>query len=53
MTRFSPAGTVPKAHGNAVVHAVLLAMKVKPAGVGSVTVTPVALEGPLLVTVMV
>jgi hypothetical protein len=41
---------VPIAHGNAVVHAPVFETNVIPGGGGSVTVTPVASDGPLFVT---
>ncbi len=44
---------VPREQGKAVVHAPLLETNVRPAGVESLTCTPVASEGPLFVTVMV
>jgi hypothetical protein len=45
-----PEVTVPIEHGNAVVHAPVLETNVMPGGVRSVTVTPVASDGPLFVT---
>ena len=48
-----PAARFPIVQGNAVVHAPLFEVKVMPAGVGSLTTTPVALDGPLFVTVIV
>ena len=50
--RLWPAGIVPSAQGNGVVHAPALLTNVNPAGVGSVTVTSVASSVPLLVTVI-
>ena len=47
-----PAVSVPIAQGNAVTQAPLFDTNVIPGGVGSVTVTPVESEGPLLVTTM-
>ena len=48
-----PALSVPRLHGYAVVHAPLLETNVRFAGVGSDTVTPVAVDGPLFVTAIV
>jgi hypothetical protein len=53
IVRVSPGASVPSAHGNGVVHAVVFDTHVKPAGVGSVTITDVADAGPAFVTVMV
>lgn len=48
-----PLVIVPSAQGKAVVHAPLLETKVRLAGVGSLTVTPDASDGPIFVTVTV
>lgn len=48
-----PERIVPRLQGKAVVQAPLLKPKVAPAGVGSLTTTAVASDGPLLITVMV
>ena len=53
MLRDSPGASVPSAHGKVVTHAPLVERNVKPAGVGSSTVTPGALEGPPLTMVKV
>src|SRR5262245_2673399 len=53
MVRLVPAVTVPRLQGNAVVQSPVFETKVRPAGVGSVTVTAAAFEGPLFVTTMV
>ena len=50
IVRVCPAGTVPSAHGNAVVQSPVLPTNVRPAGVGSDTVTPGASLGPWLRT---
>ena len=42
---------MPSEHGYGVVHAPVFETNVNPAGVGSVTVTPVASDGPAFVTV--
>src|SRR5262245_31065742 len=49
----SPEANDPRTHGNAVVHAPAFDAKINPAGVGSVTVTAAAAEGPALVTISV
>ena len=49
----APGAIVPSAQGYAVVHAPVLLTKVKPDGVTSATLTPVASEGPLFVMVTV
>src|SRR5205085_6356862 len=48
-----PFVSVPRLHGYALVQAPLLETKVRFAGVGSDTVTPVAVDGPLFVTAIV
>jgi hypothetical protein len=53
IVRVPPGATVPSAHGNAVVQSPLVLTNVRPVGVGSDTETPVALDGPLFVSVMV
>jgi len=53
MTRASAGSIEPSTHGNAVVQAPLVETKVRPAGVGSVTVTLSATDGPSLVMVSV
>ena len=42
----------PSAHGNAVAQSPVFPRKVSPFGVGSATLTPAAVDGPLLVTVI-
>jgi hypothetical protein len=49
----APAATVPRLHGKAVTHAPAFEMNVRPAGVGSVTDTACASDGPLSVTTVV
>ena len=49
----APAGTVPSAHGKAVVQSPAFDTKVSPAGVTSVTTTPSAFDGPAFVTAIV
>ena len=49
----APAGTVPSAHGKAVMQSPVLDTKVSPAGVTSATTTFAALDGPVFVTVIV
>src|SRR5205085_3150976 len=49
----APAINVPSEQANGVLHAPLFETNVRPAGVGSETVTPVASEGPELVMVIV
>ena len=49
MIRVWPAGMVPSAQGNGVVQAPVFPTKVRPLGVGSDTVTPVASLGPWFV----
>jgi hypothetical protein len=53
MVRIAPDGTVPSAQGNAVTQLPAFERKVRPAGVASLTETPAASLGPLLVTVIV
>ncbi len=53
MVRVAPAGTVPRAQGNAVTQFPAVERNVIPAGVASATFTLAASLGPLLVTVMV
>ncbi len=48
-----PAATVPNEQGNGVVHEPEFDKNVRPAGVESLTVTPLAAEGPLFVTLIV
>lgn len=48
----APTPSVPIVQGNDVVHAPLFETNVRLAGVGSLTVTPVAEDGPLLTTLM-
>jgi len=48
-----PAASVPRLHGYAEVQAPLFETNVRFAGVGSLTVTPVAVDGPLFLTVTV
>ena len=50
---FAPAAIVGNEQGKGVVQAPLLERKIIPGGVGSLTTTPVASEGPLFVTVIV
>lgn len=50
MAAVEPAVNVPIEHGNGVVQAPVLETNVVPAGVVSLTVTPVASDGPLFVT---
>src|SRR5215831_13511783 len=49
----APAARVTRVHGKAVVHAPVFETKVSPVGVESVTTTFVAIDGPLLLTVIV
>src|ERR1051325_1059929 len=49
----SPAFSVPMLQGNGVVHGPAFEAKVRPGGVGSLTTTVAAAEGPRLDTVMV
>ena len=53
MVTLEPAVIVPREQGNAVVHAPELDWNVVPAGVTSVTLTPVASDGPALDTTIV
>jgi hypothetical protein len=53
MVRVWPLASAPIVHGNGVVQAPVLLMKVRFAGVVSATVTPAASDGPLLVTTIV
>ncbi len=50
MLRVAPGGTVPRAQGKAVVQSPAVLTKVRPAGVGSLTTTFAALDGPALLT---
>jgi hypothetical protein len=52
IVRVTPAGIVPRLQGNAVVQSPAFDMNVSPAGVGSLTVTDAASDGPALVTVI-
>ena len=49
----APGARVPSAHGEAVVHAPAFDTNVRPVGVGSVTVTATASDGPAFVTTVV
>ena len=49
----APGAIAPSTHGNAVVQAPPLESKVRPLGVGSSTMTLVALDGPVFVTTIV
>ena len=53
IVRVAPAATTPSAHGKAVGHAPVFDTHVNPGGVGSLTTTPTASDGPVLVTVIV
>ncbi len=53
MVRVAPAGTVPRAQGNADTQLPVVDRNVSPGGVASATFTLAAFEGPLLMTVMV
>ena len=53
IVRVAPAGTTPSAQGKAVVQSPVFDTHVRPAGVGSLTTTPAASDGPVLVTVIV
>src|SRR5262245_21498251 len=54
MVRDAPGASVPASvHGNAVVQSPALDTNVSPAGVESLTVTPVATDGPAFVTTIV
>src|SRR5262245_43799952 len=53
MTRTSPGASVPRLQGKGVLQAPPFETNVTPGGAGSVTITPVAVEGPALVMVMV
>ena len=49
----APAGTVPSAHGKAVVQSPVFDTQVSPVGVTSATTTLSAFDGPAFVTVIV
>ena len=53
IVRGAPGGSVPRAHGKAVAQAPAFETNVRPGGVGSVSVTPAASDGPAFVTVIV
>ena len=53
MVLTAPAASVPSAHGEAVVQAPAFDTNVRPGGVGSVTVTATASDGPAFVTTVV
>ena len=53
IVRVAPGGSVPRLHGKAVVQSPAFATNVRPAGVASLTTTPTASDGPVLVTVIV
>ena len=53
IVRVAPAGTTPSAHGKAVVQSPAFDTNTRPAGVASLTTTPAASDGPVLVTVIV
>jgi hypothetical protein len=49
----APGARLPREQGYAVAHAPALETKTSPEGVGSLTLTPVAFEGPALATITV
>ena len=53
IVRVAPAGTTPSAHGKAVVQSPVFDTNTRPVGVASLTTTPAASDGPVLVTVIV
>ena len=53
MVRDSPGPRLPRAHGNGVVQSPAFDRKTSPGGVGSVTDTSFAIEGPAFVTTRV
>jgi hypothetical protein len=53
IVRVAAGGNVPRLHGKAVVQSPAFDTKVRPGGVGSVSVTPAASDGPAFVTVIV
>ena len=53
IVRVTPAATAPNTQGNAVAQSPAVDTNVSPSGVGSVTVTPAASDGPPLTTVIV
>ena len=53
IVRTAPTGTAASVHGNGVVQAPVFETKVRPLGVGSLTVTSRASEGPALLTLSV
>ena len=53
IVRVAPGGNVPRLHGKAVVQSPAFETNVRPGGVGSASVTPVASDGPAFVTVIV
>jgi hypothetical protein len=53
IVRIALGGNVPRLHGKAVVQSPAFDTKVRPGGVGSVSVTPAASDGPAFVTVIV
>ena len=53
IVRVAAGGSVPRVHGKAVVQSPAFETNVRPGGVGSVSVTPVASDGPAFVTVIV
>src|SRR5262249_22307973 len=53
MVAMAPGASVPRVHGNAVVHAPVFEVNVSPVRVGSSTTTPAAVDGPTLLTTVV
>ena len=53
IVRVAPAGTTPSVHGKAVVQSPVFDTNTRPVGVASLTTTPAASDGPVLVTVIV
>ena len=53
IVRVAPAGTTLSAHGKAVMQAPVVDTNTRPVGVASLTTTPAASDGPVLVTMIV